>query len=58
MNSNTTLAIFAIVAAFGLMTAMMVVEPMMQQAFALPSQANNRAQACTHQGSGNIPFCA
>ena len=54
MNSNTTLAIFAIVAALGLMTAMVVVEPMMQQAFA-QGQSENKLRACAH--TDRAPQC-
>ena len=55
MNSNTTLAIFAIVAAFGLMATLLVVEPTMQQAFA---QSTNRLKACANPQAGTrVQFC-
>jgi hypothetical protein len=50
MNTETTLAIIAVLAAFGLLTTLMVVEPIIQQADA---QISNRQRACQHT---NEPF--
>jgi hypothetical protein len=55
--NNTTLVIFAVVAALGLMTALMVVEPNLPQAFA-QGESSNRERACEHAGASHIKFCS
>jgi hypothetical protein len=57
MVNNNTLAMFALMAALGLMTAVLVLEPIIPQAFAPPPNNNfeNRLKACDH--SLNPPFC-
>ena len=60
MNSNTTLAIFAIVAALGLTAAALVAIPIMPSAYAVgkpttpPNQ--NALSGCGHASNGP-PFC-
>ena len=58
MNNYIALAVFAVVAALGLATAMLVV-PSIPQAFAQGGppggQEDNRLKACGH--SRAVPFC-
>jgi hypothetical protein len=46
MMNNTTLMIFAVVAALGLMTALLVTQPNIPQAFA-QGQSQNKFKVCT-----------
>jgi hypothetical protein len=56
MINNTTLVIFAVVAAFGLMTALLVAQPNIPQAFA-QGQSFNKLRACAHGGDDRAPQC-
>jgi hypothetical protein len=56
MVNNTTLMIFAVVAALGLMTALMVVEPNLPQAFA-QGKSFKKLSACAHGGDDRAPQC-
>jgi hypothetical protein len=60
MVKNTTLAVFALIAALGLVTAILVVEPIIPRAVAQGPPNNNfenRLNACEHPGSSHVPFC-
>jgi hypothetical protein len=59
MEINTTLMIFAVVAALGLMTALMVVEPNIPQAFA-QGQSQNKFRVCENSNAmriEHVPQC-
>jgi hypothetical protein len=64
MNINTTLLIFAVLAAFGLVTALAVVTPNMAQAAGPPTTAPNEhaEKACAntatdHPSIAGPPYC-
>jgi hypothetical protein len=57
MENNTTLAIFALMAALGLVTALIVVEPNLPQAFAQGQSFDNKLRGCAHGADGRAPQC-
>lgn len=57
MNVNTTLMIFAVVAALGLMTALMVLQPNLPQALA-QGQGFHKFKACDTPARGHVSFNA
>ena len=58
MVNNTTLAMFALIAALGLVTAMLVVEPITVHADPSPVGRNSRQAACSSSGgNAHAPFC-